>query len=802
MNKVLVLLVFILFHCSVFAAKNIERPSGEEIILASKIDDIKKDLDRLVVFQDEIRKRESQIYEFKIRFSELVTSFSSSGVYNNQFQSDRQQLEQLEFSVAAWKVETSQQIDRTKEFGIVLDQLYGSLLGKKKQSEKKEKSQYNQYLRDTERVIEDLKKYQAELVKHDKFLEKFLQDTARWKNFLLARIKSSLDSGIMRWNLNRFFIEPIFTLLSLQKDFMTSFSAPAVPIDEVIKFNVAPFIGRLFLSIIVFGLILGLIRILRHWALNDQVVHHNRSFIRMIEIICQYPRSLAMTSFLLISLGDWGAFTYQTGVGAILYLFSVVLFSFVWLRVFGPVLMLFIGVLREYNTRQTFIIRSFPIYLYIVLKSFTYYFAIDNDLLTLITSALLGWISFKFFTLILFLRFTANEQTSEKWKIFFKVVKILLIIFTAALLLSAIAQFIGFYNLGTAIQSVIGTNAVLLVAGWALFQLYTLFLDNLLHRFAGNRRYQYLSDLFRFLRNNGAFVFTVIGGVFLLESWYQAIYVFGDFWKSSLFDAGDYHFTFDRIIDIFFLYYLFRISYLVVLYFVDRYVFKQSTSARSASSNYFVIVRYLFIVVFIFVAAGVLGFTYKNLLILASALGVGIGFGLQNIVNNFISGIILLFERPIRVGDIIEVDGVTCHVKQIGIRSTIVETPDNSTIILPNSDILSNKLINWTLNGNMIAIRCEVGVAYGSDTRFVTDLLQGVICRHPDILNFPVPQVWFTQFGDSSLNFVIKAWINKPDDRTSIRSDLLHMINQKFSESGIEIPFPQREIHIKSGSLA
>ena len=459
--------------------------------------------------------------------------------------------------------------------------------------------------------------------------------------------------------------------------------------------------------------------------------------------------------------------------------------------------MLFIGILRQMNSRHTFIIRSFPIYLFILLKSFSYYFALDNDFLTLVTSGLLGWVSFKFFVLIVFLKFNGDDTTPEKWRIFFKVAKIMMSIFTAAIFVSALAQFIGFYNLGTAIQSVIGNNVVLLAIGWALYQVYTLFLDDLLHRFTGNRRYQYLSDLISFLRHNGAFIFTILGAIFLMESWYKAIYVFGDFWKSSLFDAGEYHFTVDRIINVFLMYYLFRVSYLLVLYLIDRYVFKQSSFARSSSSNYFVIVRYLFIVVFIFAAAGVLGFTYQNLLIFASALGVGIGFGLQNIVNNFISGIILLFERPIRVGDIIEVDGLNCHVKQIGIRSTIVETPDNSSVILPNSDILSNKLINWTLNGNMIAIRCEVGVAYGSDTRFVTDILQGIVVGHPDILNFPTPQVWFSQFADSSLNFTIKAWINKPDDRTTIRSELHHQINQKFRECGIEIPFPQRDIHIK-----
>jgi small-conductance mechanosensitive channel len=213
------------------------------------------------------------------------------------------------------------------------------------------------------------------------------------------------------------------------------------------------------------------------------------------------------------------------------------------------------------------------------------------------------------------------------------------------------------------------------------------------------------------------------------------------------------------------------------------------------------IIRYLFIIIFLSITSAILGVTYKNLVIFASALGVGIGFGLQNIVNNFISGIILLFEQPIRVGDIIEVNGLFSKVKHIGIRSTIVESLDNSSIIIPNSEILSNKLINWTLNNNIIAIKCEVGVAYGTDTKLVESILDEVAVENLHVLKFPHHQVWFNEFADSSLNFVLKVWINKPEEKYIIHSALMHRINQKIADAGVTIPFPQRDIHIKENNF-
>ncbi len=245
-----------------------------------------------------------------------------------------------------------------------------------------------------------------------------------------------------------------------------------------------------------------------------------------------------------------------------------------------------------------------------------------------------------------------------------------------------------------------------------------------------------------------------------------------------------------------FAYYVIRFIYIIFVYSLDSGLLEKFNISRRYSANVISILRYIFIITFLGVISTILGMTYKNLVIFASALGVGIGFGLQNIANNFISGIILLFEQPIRVSDIIEVNGFFATVKHIGIRSTIVQSLDNSSIIIPNSEILSSKLTNWTFNDNIIALRCEVGVAYGTDTKLVSTILAEIADQNKDILSTPEPQVWFTEFADSSLNFTLKTWINRPSEKLLIKSDIMHAINSKFLENNIVIPFPQRDVHL------
>lgn len=198
------------------------------------------------------------------------------------------------------------------------------------------------------------------------------------------------------------------------------------------------------------------------------------------------------------------------------------------------------------------------------------------------------------------------------------------------------------------------------------------------------------------------------------------------------------------------------------------------------------------------VGLSLLGVSLQNFAIVAGALGVGIGFGLQNIVQNFVSGLILLFERPVRAGDTIVIGGEWATVKKIGMRSTVVVTFDRSEIIVPNSDLVSEKVVNWTLSDKVARIVLPVGVAYGSDLETVFRLLGEAVAAEEKVLADPAPVIHFTAFGDSALQFEIRVWVEEIQDRLDVRSRLLSDIDRRFRDAGIQIPFPQRDLHVRT----
>jgi len=212
------------------------------------------------------------------------------------------------------------------------------------------------------------------------------------------------------------------------------------------------------------------------------------------------------------------------------------------------------------------------------------------------------------------------------------------------------------------------------------------------------------------------------------------------------------------------------------------------------------IIGYTLIAIGFYVAFQVVGVDLSSLAIVAASLGVGVGFGLQNIINNFVSGIIILAERPISIGDRIEVAGVAGRVTKIQLRSTTVVTNDNITMIVPNADFISNTVTNWSHGDPKVRIRVPVGVAYGSDLKLLQRLLIEAAGEHPKALRDPSPVVLFTEFGDSSLNFELGVWTQEMT-ATPIHftSEMNFIIEQKLRENGIEIPFPQRDLHVRSG---
>jgi potassium efflux system protein len=213
------------------------------------------------------------------------------------------------------------------------------------------------------------------------------------------------------------------------------------------------------------------------------------------------------------------------------------------------------------------------------------------------------------------------------------------------------------------------------------------------------------------------------------------------------------------------------------------------------------IVRLILITLGFVLAFGAAEIDMSNVAIIFGALGVGIGFGLQNIFNNLVSGLILAFERPIQVGDIIQIASLNLmgEVKDIGIRASVVRTFDGAEVVVPNGNLISNELINWTLSDQRRRQEIIVGVAYGTDINNVLEILNEVISDHENVLKNPAPLIIFAGFGDSSLNFRVLFW-TRFDVGLTTKSAVGVAIDEAFKKAGVEIPFPQRDLHLRSVS--
>ena len=218
----------------------------------------------------------------------------------------------------------------------------------------------------------------------------------------------------------------------------------------------------------------------------------------------------------------------------------------------------------------------------------------------------------------------------------------------------------------------------------------------------------------------------------------------------------------------------------------------------SSSSRYTIttLTSYLVITIGVILTLNTLGADWSKLQWLVAALSVGIGFGLQEIVANFISGIIILFERPVRVGDFVTVGDTNGVVTKIRIRATTIRNFDAQELLVPNKEFITGRLLNWSLTDSTIRLQVTVNIAYGSDVDTAMRLMEKVARDNVDVLDEPAPSVIFQDFGDSALIMILRCYINSADRRMSIKSTLNHAINEKFKQAGIVIAFPQRDLHI------
>ncbi len=268
--------------------------------------------------------------------------------------------------------------------------------------------------------------------------------------------------------------------------------------------------------------------------------------------------------------------------------------------------------------------------------------------------------------------------------------------------------------------------------------------------------------------------------------------------KMPLFDMGDSSFTVLTL--------LYLILATLLLVFLASKLNKIVTERLLAKSkiDYGVraatgsIIKYAVLTIGFIVILQTAGINLSSLAILFGALGIGIGFGLQNVINNFVSGLIILFERPIKVGDRIEVAGVAGDVTDISMRATTILTNDNISIIVPNSQFISEVVINWSHTDRSVRFNYPIGVSYKEDPEVVKKVLLEIAYDNPGVLKNPKPDVLFTQYADSSMMFNLRVWTREYINRPGVlKSQLYYEISRRFRKAGIEIPFPQRDVHIK-----
>ncbi len=266
----------------------------------------------------------------------------------------------------------------------------------------------------------------------------------------------------------------------------------------------------------------------------------------------------------------------------------------------------------------------------------------------------------------------------------------------------------------------------------------------------------------------------------------------------ELFSAGDYTIHLIEVIRLFFLIVISWIVVKVISRLIQRRV-KSGKFDKGRGHAFFQILRYMIIIMTILFGMDMVGIKLTLLLAGSAALLVGIGLGLQQVFNDIVSGILLLFEGTVTVGDIVELNSVIGKVKAISIRTSRIETRDKIIIIVPNSKLVSDNVINWSHSRRPTRFKINVGVAYGSDVPLVMRLLCEAASQHADVEKTPEPIARFSDFGESSLDFELLFFCKKMFDGEFIRSDIRVAIDEKFRKNNVTIPFPQRDLHLKDG---
>lgn len=459
-------------------------------------------------------------------------------------------------------------------------------------------------------------------------------------------------------------------------------------------------------------------------------------------------------------------------------------------------LMICVGILMR-RIYQNWLIKNWFLYLaFVILYSFgNLYFQVfvSERVLFFLISTLVFYTSIKIYK-------SHFYQIPEKYKSWAVLV---LYLYFALLITSIIGNVFGRYS----VAKIAGTTALFTMVEAACLILFIkiitegIFLQMEVGKIHINRISSYLD--FKNLKNRIGNFLRVVSVFLILIYFTQNLNVFDSIYD-QIFDflqlerkIGNTTFTFVGFFLFVIIIYLSTVVSKVISYFLefaDEHALKTSRKAKYSSS--ILLVRLTIWIIGFLIAIAASGVPLDKITIIIGALGVGIGFGLQNIVNNVVSGIVMVFEKPIQVGDLVEVGGKTGTVSAMGIRASKILTLEGSEVIIPNGDILSDNLINWTLSNTHKRISLEVGVAYGTDIEKVKSIFKSIIDSNKEVIKLPAPLILLDSFGDSSVNFRILCWVSDIDNWLTIKSVLMSTIFEEFYKQNIKIPFPQRDLHI------
>lgn len=300
------------------------------------------------------------------------------------------------------------------------------------------------------------------------------------------------------------------------------------------------------------------------------------------------------------------------------------------------------------------------------------------------------------------------------------------------------------------------------------------------------------------------FVLAMFGWAFMFVNFFYALQVVikpivGFFTKER--QIGSLVYSYDQLLIFFLIIFISTfISKIISYLLADSYIAKEKYKQKKGIdlSSWALIFRIGIISIGLMIAFVSVGIPFDRITIIISAISVGIAFGLQTLVNNLVSGLIIAFEKPVSVGDIVDVAGKTGTMKSIGFRSSMITTWDGSDVVIPNGDLLNQHLVNWTLGSSKARFEINVGVAYGTNLEEVHQLVMDLMISHNDILKYPPPFIVFKEFASSSIDMSIRFWVAEYSTGIILKSDLIIAIDKLFKEKGIVIPFPQQDVYVKS----